>query len=82
VILGVLSLIDLCFTGNLIVIVIFSGFENFVSRIDAGDHRPVSRVVANRRARRPAVGADPASERAAEQNHLTLARLRLPRRLD
>jgi uncharacterized protein (TIGR00645 family) len=38
VILGVLSLIDLCFTGNLIVIVIFSGFENFVSRIDASDH--------------------------------------------
>jgi uncharacterized protein (TIGR00645 family) len=38
VILGVLGLIDLCFTGNLIVIVIFSGFENFVSRIDASDH--------------------------------------------
>src|SRR5262245_7828971 len=37
VILGVLSLIDLTFTGNLVVIVIFSGFENFVSRIDAGD---------------------------------------------
>jgi uncharacterized protein (TIGR00645 family) len=38
VILGVLGLIDLSFTGNLIVIVIFSGFENFVSRIDASDH--------------------------------------------
>jgi len=38
VILGVLGLIDLAFTGNLIVIVIFSGFENFVSRIEAGDH--------------------------------------------
>ena len=38
VILGVLGLIDLSFTGNLIVIVIFSGFENFVSRIEAGDH--------------------------------------------
>ena len=38
VILGVLGLIDLSFTGNLIVIVIFSGFENFVSRIDAGEH--------------------------------------------
>jgi uncharacterized protein (TIGR00645 family) len=37
VILGVLGLIDLAFTGNLIVIVVFSGFENFVSRIDAGD---------------------------------------------
>ncbi len=38
VILGVLGLIDLSFTGNLIVIVIFSGFENFVSRIDADEH--------------------------------------------
>ena len=33
-ILGVLTLIDLTFTGSLIVIVIFSGYENFVSRID------------------------------------------------
>jgi uncharacterized protein (TIGR00645 family) len=38
VILGVLGLIDLAFTGNLVVIVIFSGFENFVSRIEAADH--------------------------------------------
>lgn len=38
VVLGVLSLIDLSFTGNLIIIVIFSGFENFVSKIDAGEH--------------------------------------------
>ncbi len=36
-ILGVLGLIDLAFTANLIVIVVFSGFENFVSRIDAVD---------------------------------------------
>jgi uncharacterized protein (TIGR00645 family) len=36
VILGVLGLVDLVFTANLVVIVIFSGFENFVSRIDAG----------------------------------------------
>jgi uncharacterized protein (TIGR00645 family) len=34
VILGILGLIDLSFTGNLILIVIFSGYENFVSRID------------------------------------------------
>jgi uncharacterized protein (TIGR00645 family) len=34
VILGILSLIDLSFVGNLILIVIFSGYENFVSRID------------------------------------------------
>jgi uncharacterized protein (TIGR00645 family) len=38
VILGVLALVDLTFTGSLIVIVIFSGYENFVSRIDPGDH--------------------------------------------
>lgn len=38
VILGVLALIDLTLTGSLIIIVIFSGYENFVSRIDHGDH--------------------------------------------
>ncbi|WP_460448208.1 TIGR00645 family protein [Alsobacter sp. SYSU BS001988] len=39
VILGVLSLIDLTFTGSLIVIVIFSGYENFVSKIDEAAHK-------------------------------------------
>jgi uncharacterized protein (TIGR00645 family) len=34
VILGVLNLIDLVFTGNLILIVLFSGYENFVSRLE------------------------------------------------
>jgi uncharacterized protein (TIGR00645 family) len=38
VILGILSLIDLVFTGNLVPIVIMSGYENFVSRIEATDH--------------------------------------------
>jgi len=38
VILGVLSLIDLTFTANLVLIVIFSGYENFVSKFEAGDH--------------------------------------------
>jgi uncharacterized protein (TIGR00645 family) len=38
VILGVLALVDLALTGSLIVIVIFSGYENFVSRIDHGNH--------------------------------------------
>ena len=38
IILGVLSLIDISLTGNLILIVVFSGYENFVSRIDPGDH--------------------------------------------
>lgn len=39
VILGVLSLVDLTFTGSLLVIVIFSGYENFVSKIDHSQHR-------------------------------------------
>jgi uncharacterized protein (TIGR00645 family) len=39
VILGLLSLIDLAFTGNLVLIVILSGYENFVSKIESqGDH--------------------------------------------
>jgi uncharacterized protein (TIGR00645 family) len=33
-ILDVLSLIDMTLVGNLILIVVFSGYENFVSRID------------------------------------------------
>src|SRR5829696_8886344 len=39
VILGLLTLVDLTLTGSLIVIVIFSGYENFVSRIDASEHK-------------------------------------------
>jgi uncharacterized protein (TIGR00645 family) len=38
VILGVLALIDLTLTGSLILIVIFSGYENFVSKIQHSDH--------------------------------------------
>ena len=38
VLLGVLSLVDLALTASLIVIVIFSGYENFVSRIDPTEH--------------------------------------------
>jgi len=37
-ILMVLSLIDLSLAGNLLLIVIFSGYENFVSKIDTGEH--------------------------------------------
>ena len=33
-ILGMLSLVDLTLTGALVMIVIFSGYENFVSKID------------------------------------------------
>ena len=42
VILGVLTLVDLTLTGSLIVIVIFSGYENFVSKIEAA-HDDVDR---------------------------------------
>jgi uncharacterized protein (TIGR00645 family) len=36
-ILMALTLIDLSLAGNLLLIVIFSGYENFVSKIDTGD---------------------------------------------
>jgi uncharacterized protein (TIGR00645 family) len=39
VILAVLGLVELSFTASLIVIVIFSGYENFVSRIDETEHK-------------------------------------------
>ena len=39
VILGVLALVDLTLTGSLLVIVMFSGYENFVSRIDHTNHQ-------------------------------------------
>jgi uncharacterized protein (TIGR00645 family) len=38
-ILGVLTLVDLALTGALVMIVIFSGYENFVSKIDYTAHR-------------------------------------------
>lgn len=37
-ILLALSLIDLSLTGNLLLIVMFSGYENFVSKIDTLNH--------------------------------------------
>ena len=36
-ILGILNLIDLSLVANLVLIVIFSGYESFVSRIEAGE---------------------------------------------
>jgi len=39
VILMALSLIDLSLTGNLLLIVIFAGYENFVSKIEAAHHQ-------------------------------------------
>lgn len=39
VVLSILALIDLSLAGNLLLLVIFSGYENFVSKIDVGDHK-------------------------------------------
>jgi len=38
-ILGILTLVDLALTGSLLIIVIFSGYENFVSKIDHSSHK-------------------------------------------
>jgi uncharacterized protein (TIGR00645 family) len=38
VILGLLTLVDLTLMGSLLIIVIFSGYENFVSRMDHSNH--------------------------------------------
>jgi len=38
IILAALAIVDLTLTASLIVLVIFSGFANFVARIDAEDH--------------------------------------------
>jgi uncharacterized protein (TIGR00645 family) len=35
---GVLNLVDIALTANLVLIVIFSGYENFIRRINAADH--------------------------------------------
>lgn len=37
IILGVLTLIELSLVANLVIIMVFSGYENFVSKIDTGD---------------------------------------------
>lgn len=37
-VLAVLSLIDVSLAGNLVLVVMFSGYENFVSRMDIEDH--------------------------------------------
>lgn len=38
VIIGVLSLIDVVMVANLLIIIVFAGYENFVSQINTGDH--------------------------------------------
>ncbi|MBT3367461.1 MAG: TIGR00645 family protein, partial [Nitrospina sp.] len=38
VIIGVLALIDITLIGSLLLMIIFSGYEIFVSKIDVGEH--------------------------------------------
>jgi uncharacterized protein (TIGR00645 family) len=38
-VVGALEMVDLALLGSLILIVIFSGYENFVSRIDGTNHK-------------------------------------------
>jgi uncharacterized protein (TIGR00645 family) len=38
IVLGVLTLVDMSLVANLLLIIIFSGYENFVSKIDTGGH--------------------------------------------
>ena len=38
VVVSVLSLVDLVLVANLLIIIIFAGYENFVSKIDTGDN--------------------------------------------
>ncbi len=38
VVIGILLLVDLTLLANLLIIIIFAGYENFVSKIDCGDH--------------------------------------------
>lgn len=36
--IGVLGLIDVVMVANLLIIIVFAGYENFVSKIDVADH--------------------------------------------
>ena len=38
VVLSVLSLVDIALVANLVLMVVFAGYENFVSKIDVADH--------------------------------------------
>lgn len=38
VVLAILSLVDITLVANLLIMVIFSGYENFVSKIDVENH--------------------------------------------
>lgn len=36
--IAILSLVDITLVANLMLIIIFAGYENFISKIDTGDH--------------------------------------------
>ncbi|MEO5658072.1 MAG: TIGR00645 family protein [Nitrospiria bacterium] len=38
VIVGILSLVDIVLVANLLLIIVFAGYENFVSKINTGEH--------------------------------------------
>jgi uncharacterized protein (TIGR00645 family) len=38
IVLAILTLVDMSLVSNLLLIIIFSGYENFVSKIDVGNH--------------------------------------------
>ncbi len=38
VMVGVLTLVDVALVANLLLIIIFAGYENFISKINTGDH--------------------------------------------
>lgn len=38
VMVGVLTLVDVALVANLLIIIVFAGYENFVSKINTGDH--------------------------------------------
>ena len=44
--LGILTLVDITLVANLLLIIIFAGYENFVSKIDTGDNedRPDDKI--------------------------------------
>jgi len=39
IIVGILSLVDLSLMGNLLLMVMFAGYENFISKLDVGAHK-------------------------------------------
>jgi len=38
IILAILTLVDMSLVANLLIIIVFSGYENFVSKIDTAGH--------------------------------------------